>query len=65
MRRNIQLGAQPSIKGTFGRDLHVKVGDTVVNFTLDSAHAGRQIELENRGYGFQARGETDDLDPLK
>jgi hypothetical protein len=50
---------KPSVSGKEGRDLSVLVGDRSVGFSLDSAGAGKQLERERMGYGFQSRTNGD------
>jgi hypothetical protein len=52
-------GMTPSVSGRHGRDVSVKVGDTRVSFTLDSAQAEKQIERERQGWSFEARHPKD------
>jgi len=50
---------KPSVSGKEGRDLSVVVGDRRVEFSLDAAGAGKQLERERMGYGFQPRTSKD------
>src|SRR6185295_15548740 len=50
---------KPSVSGKQGRDLSVVVGDRSVGFSLDAASAGKQLERERMGYGFQPRTDKD------
>jgi hypothetical protein len=56
-----RCGMSPHVSDKLGRALSVTVGTTPVSLLLDSTAAIKQIEREQQGYSFLARGPKDKL----